>query len=1091
MNNFLAILRIFCVFIVLLSGYSNLKASHFVGGNITYTCLGKNPDGTFKYRFRWVLYRDCDGIEPELNPGSSTFNFTNKCGLPNPISRTSARVVTRTLTPVCQGGETRCENPGDLSYPAGIEEIVYEVEVDLAPGCDSWRVNVKSNARNDVITTIRNPGSTDFYVEAMINTKVDTPACNNSPQYQIPPYFDACANQDFFLNPGAYDPDKDSLAYRLICSRSEELVNVSFSQPALNCSQPALTNPPGGASINERTGDIVFKNLVGPQVFIFAIQILEYRNGVLIGTTMRDIQVKVGNCPSRNPVINNDPTAGPDPLLRIIVNGSVLENDEVIICRGQPLKINLSASDPDVNDSVYLTAPGFSARFPGSTFVVQPGKNPVQGEFNWIAASPTDCEDLIGLVFEARDNACPVNLRSSKGIRIFIVDSPVSRTDTAVCPGTAVKLPVKCGGSKTRWTANPPDPTLNSSLREPTVSPTVTTTYTASNGLPGCSDARVTISVDPPFTASASATKYIVCAGETSQLNITTTAPNIYTYRWSPGSFLSDSTIANPVFTAGSSTRYVCTVSTAIGCIDTAVINITVIDPSIVAALEGVLDTCENTRGLTYTVPPIPDATYSWRLTGTGHNITAGQGTNQITVDWAQSSGADSVIFLIQNQCSTFQAGAPVRLEKAPNAIDISGPLDLCPGAIENYAIVPQPNVSIKWNVVGAVAFDSDTNPTIRVEWGSARQTRSISCTITARCGTQSSNKDIIFTYPPDSADITGPLRLCAGTIASYTIPGTPGTTIEWQAVNGTIQSGQGTNVVAVEWGNTTPGQVIVKENNKCGGYAKTLLVELLAAPFPDPLADKRIICVDDIVSFTDRSQNADTWSWSFGDGGTANIQNPQHQYTRPGTYDVTLITSISGQCPDTVILREHIRVLPYATRGVTANPNPGSLSNQPLVRYTGEFADTVYWKLVDTATGWTHIERPPFRGITTKYLRKGIYQISLRAVNQAGCGANDTITVEILPDAVLIFPNAFTPNGDSANEVFRYIAEGFNEYTFRVFNRWGELLYTQRIGEPFWPGSYADGRPAPEGVYVYTFEGTTLTDRRKVQAKGTITLFR
>ncbi|MCB0430697.1 MAG: T9SS type A sorting domain-containing protein [Flavobacteriales bacterium] len=66
--------------------------------------------------------------------------------------------------------------------------------------------------------------------------------------------------------------------------------------------------------------------------------------------------------------------------------------------------------------------------------------------------------------------------------------------------------------------------------------------------------------------------------------------------------------------------------------------------------------------------------------------------------------------------------------------------------------------------------------------------------------------------------------------------------------------------------------------------------------PTADFTASTTYSC-DGSVSFTDQSANADTWKWSFGDGGTSNQQDPTHQYANAGTYTVKLVvTNTNGQ---------------------------------------------------------------------------------------------------------------------------------------------------------------------------------------------------
>lgn len=79
------------------------------------------------------------------------------------------------------------------------------------------------------------------------------------------------------------------------------------------------------------------------------------------------------------------------------------------------------------------------------------------------------------------------------------------------------------------------------------------------------------------------------------------------------------------------------------------------------------------------------------------------------------------------------------------------------------------------------------------------------------------------------------------------------------------------------------------------------------------------------------------------------------------------------------------------------------------------------------------------------------------------------TITVFVNELEGLEIPEAFSPNFDGKNDIFRIIAvEQFQIVEFKIFNRWGQVIYDDLQGE--WDGTH-DGQPAPNGSYVYMIE--------------------
>ncbi len=122
-------------------------------------------------------------------------------------------------------------------------------------------------------------------------------------------------------------------------------------------------------------------------------------------------------------------------------------------------------------------------------------------------------------------------------------------------------------------------------------------------------------------------------------------------------------------------------------------------------------------------------------------------------------------------------------------------------------------------------------------------------------------------------------------------------------------------------------------------------------------------------------------------------------------------------------------------------------------------------------------------------YTSPGQYDITLIADNNIGCPDSITYSFVEALDFVAYFPNAFTPNGDGENDEFRIIVQSFEMVQFRVFDRWGRMVYESNQPDIRWDGSKA-GELLPEGVYVYTFSGTTFLGQT-IDRNGSITLLR
>jgi PKD repeat protein len=147
--------------------------------------------------------------------------------------------------------------------------------------------------------------------------------------------------------------------------------------------------------------------------------------------------------------------------------------------------------------------------------------------------------------------------------------------------------------------------------------------------------------------------------------------------------------------------------------------------------------------------------------------------------------------------------------------------------------------------------------------------------------------------------------------------------------------------------------------------------------------------------SFTATGSNATTWNWNFGDGNTSNQQNPNHTYSSPGTYTITLITSNAQGCSDTVVKTNYITIgnslVPSFTMSDSAGCGPVTIQFNSTVPNATSWT----WNFGDGTT--STIPNP-----SHTYTIPGIYDITLAATTHSGCNGSVTypgiITVDAAP---------------------------------------------------------------------------------------------
>jgi len=103
---------------------------------------------------------------------------------------------------------------------------------------------------------------------------------------------------------------------------------------------------------------------------------------------------------------------------------------------------------------------------------------------------------------------------------------------------------------------------------------------------------------------------------------------------------------------------------------------------------------------------------------------------------------------------------------------------------------------------------------------------------------------------------------------------------------------------------------------------------------------------------------------------------------------------------------------------------------------------------------------------------KPGLYTVTVTDIN--GCRATDTIVV-ILRNCInrLVFPNAFTPNGDGRNDLFRPVVSGnLTSYILTIYNRWGQRIFSTSNPSSGWNGRLRNGKIQSDGyVWVCTYQ--------------------
>jgi gliding motility-associated-like protein len=252
--------------------------------------------------------------------------------------------------------------------------------------------------------------------------------------------------------------------------------------------------------------------------------------------------------------------------------------------------------------------------------------------------------------------------------------------------------------------------------------------------------------------------------------------------------------------------------------------------------------------------------------------------------------------------------------------------------------------------------------------------------------------------------------------------------------------------------------------------------------------------CATHCVSFTDLSTVASgtitSWLWDFGNGNTATLQNPLNCYDLAGPYNVSLTVTTAAGCTGMITMQNYVTVFPNPSAAFTAGPQPTTELNPTITFTDGSTGATSWsWNFGDFPASSSSLQNPVF-----SYAGPGCYEVTLTASNIAGCSDSETDTVCIDADVTLYVPNAFTPNEDGRNEIFRPGGVGLDpdKYEIWIFDRWGNVVYHSKDINEGWDGS-AQGKSGlcQEDVYIWKLQVADVITGETHYKVGHVTLIR
>ena len=333
-----------------------------------------------------------------------------------------------------------------------------------------------------------------------------------------------------------------------------------------------------------------------------------------------------------------------------------------------------------------------------------------------------------------------------------------------------------------------------------------------------------------------------------------------------------------------------------------------------------------------------------------------------------------------------------------------------------------------------------------------------------------------VMVHPLPTGTVVSPSGnefICAGETVTLSVTGNSGSSFQWfyddpgNATPAVPIPGATQSTYETQLAGTYSLQMTTTTNPGCLAFASdTIYLSVLNKPIPD--FNFTTACAGIPILFENNSDTSgagpSSFTWNFGDQTSPSIVvNPYHTYQVGSNYQVSLTVS-PLKCPnlDTTIIQE---ISIEAPRPGIRYPTINTIKNTNTPLQARTFAESYNWLPINGLNN-TSSSHPTFN-----YDREVDYTIVLKT--DAGCITNDHQLVRIFESADIQVPKAFSPNADGRNDKLEFFLINIDKLIFfKVYNRWGQLLFETTDKKFFWDGR-VKGNLQPTETYVWLAEGT------------------
>lgn len=1081
-------------------------ATHIVGGELYYTYLGNN-----QYEIRLTVYRDCfNGIPPFDDPAYvGIWDSNNNLIMEVPMSPNDSATVPSIINSACM------QAPNNIC----VRVANYYAIVNLPPIPGGYQLAYQRCCRNGTIQNLINPLGTGATFYATIPGGIPN---NSNPEFSaLPPAF-ICNGYPFVFDHSATDADGDSLVYS-ICDPYNGATTGS-SAPLPSTSPPPFPNvafqPPfnianllGGTplTIDPQTGILTATpNTLGQ--FVVGICVSEYRNGVLLSTSIRDYQINVVDCPQ-------------------LVVAALLTPS--INCGSNTVQFS-NFSQGAANYLWDFGVPGATSTSLNPSYTY-----PALGTYNvtlvaYSNVNPLCTDTTVGVVNIYPDYVADFNFTTTPCSNTVIFNDS---SNTA-------------SGVTNSWNWNFGDGLAGANTTDPTHTfpgpGTYNVTLAVTSSL-GCEETIIhPVTIDPPVVFNPVISGPVnACVGQPSP-PLTVTINSSSGQNFPPYSIAyTINGIAQPSILSVGNTASIPAPTAAVGSYLIAISGVTSIsNPACPSS---------GNADIFFNVAPTPTASIGFNQTVCKNDpaiitITGQGGQAPYRIGYTINNGptlygnsdANGILSLTVNTdtpgayqyrlvniessgatpCLNNQNGlATVTVRDDPDATMLLPATSVCQndppvlitfngiGSTNPFQIsytingVAQPNINTVGNST-SIPFPTNTAGSYTISL------LGIGYATGPGCPTALNENASLTIIPQPDADIAGTTTVCKNENAPlvtftgssnsapytfvYRINGGSAQTVTTLGNASSVTIAAPTNIAGVF--DYELVSVTGSSNPSCSKtMSKTISINIKDLPEATLYAPDSICLGDDSRNVTFAASNGVppfTFTYQMNGSASQSVTSSNNTTTLPiptnaiGSFNYVLTgVADSGPpaCSRTISKATTVVVDDILADFISA---PIGCPFSPLVGFNQATSNGVSW---DWEFGDGTFDDGPSQ--QHSYEIGGTFEVVMIATSAIGCKDTITKNVEVIQPYRIWMPNAFTPNGDARNEKFMPVTTSVANYNLNIFNRWGTLVFQSNDPDEGWNGKFGAG-DASEGVYVYVLSTSDLCGKKDVR-KGTFMLVR